>query len=207
MKYCDIYLVRHGETDWNAQGLLQGQTDIPLNQDGEKQAQQLTQMLAHVPFKVAFSSDLSRAFRTAEIVLHNRPIKIEKTPLLRERFMGSFEGKKWIELDNCLKPQVSHVCQLPKNDYLAYQWHPEIETSSTVFCRFKTILDQIVYNNLGETVLIVSHGALIRSVLEHIELIPGYKWNAANCGYVHLKVSQEEIILHHSHKISQSTLS
>ena len=63
-----IYLVRHGETDWNQAGLLQGQTDIALNAQGLEQAHDAAERLKKVPFEIAFCSPLIRAKRTAEII-------------------------------------------------------------------------------------------------------------------------------------------
>ena len=61
-----IYLVRHGETDWNQAGLLQGQTDIALNAQGLEQAHDAAERLKAVPFEIAFCSPLIRAKRTAD---------------------------------------------------------------------------------------------------------------------------------------------
>ena len=66
-----IYLVRHGETDWNQAGLLQGQTDIALNAQGLEQAHEAAERLKEVPFEIAFCSPLIRAKRTAEIIHGN----------------------------------------------------------------------------------------------------------------------------------------
>ena len=71
-----IYLVRHGETDWNQAGLLQGQTDIALNAQGLEQAHDAAERLKKVPFEIAFCSPLIRAKRTAEIIIGDRKIII-----------------------------------------------------------------------------------------------------------------------------------
>src|SRR5689334_14138742 len=92
-----FYLIRHGETDWNNQHLLQGQIDIPLNAKGEEQAQELAQVLKDINFDLAFSSDLIRAKRTTEIVALEKQLMIETTKTLRERAFGEFEGQS-IEL-------------------------------------------------------------------------------------------------------------
>ena len=67
-----IYLVRHGETDWNQAGLLQGQTDIALNAQGLEQAREAAERLKEVPFEIAFCSPLIRAKRTAETIIGDR---------------------------------------------------------------------------------------------------------------------------------------
>ncbi|RPD66483.1 phosphoglycerate mutase-like protein [Lentinus tigrinus ALCF2SS1-7] len=88
-----VYIVRHGETDFNRQGIVQGQIDTPLNDAGVEQAQLAALALQDTPFDVAYSSDLQRARRTAEIILEMHPgVKLETTPALRERYMGDWQG-------------------------------------------------------------------------------------------------------------------
>ena len=92
--YCQIYLIRHGETDWNAKGLLQGQSDIPLNKEGEKQTIEAAKKhFKKIKFAAIFSSDLVRAKRTAEIIALEKKMAVETSVLLRERDFGPFEGK------------------------------------------------------------------------------------------------------------------
>ena len=71
-----IYLVRHGETDWNQAGRLQGQTDIALNAQGLEQAREAAERLKEVPFEIAFCSPLIRAKRTAETIIGDRKITL-----------------------------------------------------------------------------------------------------------------------------------
>ncbi|XP_071485527.1 fructose-2,6-bisphosphatase TIGAR-like [Diadema antillarum] len=90
-----LTFVRHGETEYNKQGLLQGQTDIPLNETGFQQAAALGRYLTREPFTRIYSSDLSRCVQTAEGVIKNGKVPrpgIIKDARLRERYFGSFEG-------------------------------------------------------------------------------------------------------------------
>ena len=89
-----IYLVRHGETDWNQAGLLQGQTDIALNAQGLEQAHDAAERLKKVPFEIAFCSPLIRAKRTAEIIIGDRKITLTTDERLRELNFGPW--KAWI---------------------------------------------------------------------------------------------------------------
>ena len=86
----DIYIVRHGQTQWNLEKKLQGSTDNPLNETGKKQAQELGQKLAGVKFDHIYSSGLQRAKDTAAAFASSTPV----TPLvqLNERSFGKFEG-------------------------------------------------------------------------------------------------------------------
>ena len=94
-----LLLVRHGETDWNADGRLQGQTDRPLSDYGRRQAQQLADQLAGEEFEALYASDLSRARETAEIVGARLGLPVELDADLREKDWGTWEGLTSVERD------------------------------------------------------------------------------------------------------------
>lgn len=98
-----LILVRHGETLWNREGRFQGQTDVPLSPVGLEQAERVAERLAHGEWgkiDAVWSSDLARATQTAQAIVQrlpmlegqNQPLAVERTPLLRERSFGSWEG-------------------------------------------------------------------------------------------------------------------
>ena len=87
-----LLLVRHGETDWNAEGRLQGHTDTPLNDYGRRQAAALGEDLAGDGIDAVYSSDLARARETAEIVAGRLGLPVVLEPGLREKNWGSWEG-------------------------------------------------------------------------------------------------------------------
>lgn len=87
-----IFFFRHGETDWNLNGRLQGHADIPLNSTGEEQAKALADRLAYFQLEHIFSSDLKRALKTAEIVAQTNATPISSTDKLRECCLGEVEG-------------------------------------------------------------------------------------------------------------------
>ncbi|KAG6865919.1 hypothetical protein C0991_010420 [Blastosporella zonata] len=89
-----VYVVRHGETQENRDGVIQGQLDTSLNEVGLKQARIVGEKLRSIPFEIAFSSDLQRASKTAEAILAHHPgVELQKKVELRERFMGDMQGK------------------------------------------------------------------------------------------------------------------
>jgi 2,3-bisphosphoglycerate-dependent phosphoglycerate mutase len=90
-----LLLVRHGETDWNADGRLQGQTDRPLSAFGRRQARQL----ADEQLEAIYASDLSRARETAEIVGERLELPVVLDPDLREKDWGTWEGLTAVERD------------------------------------------------------------------------------------------------------------
>ena len=87
-----ILLARHGETDWNRNGRVQGHTDIPLNATGIAQAQALAERLAGEPLAAVFASDLERARVTAAAVAARHELPVSIDPDLREKNFGSWEG-------------------------------------------------------------------------------------------------------------------
>ncbi|KAG2068339.1 phosphoglycerate mutase-like protein [Suillus decipiens] len=90
-----LYVVRHGETEWNRTRIIQGQADSQLNDLGETQAAITGEALKEIHFDKAFTSDLSRASKTAEIILqHHADVILVKDQALRERFMGKLQGTK-----------------------------------------------------------------------------------------------------------------
>jgi broad specificity phosphatase PhoE len=87
-----LLLVRHGETDWNAEGRLQGHTDRPLNDYGRQQAKDLAERLADEGADAIYASDLARAKETAEILGARLGLPVVIDPNLREKNWGSWEG-------------------------------------------------------------------------------------------------------------------
>ena len=90
-----LYLVRHGETDWNKVKKIQGQVDIPLNQFGKHLAEETAEGLHDIPFDLCISSPLSRAYETARIILEGRDVPIITDARIGEMAFGEYEGKYW----------------------------------------------------------------------------------------------------------------
>lgn len=94
-----LLLTRHGQTDWNVAGKIQGVTDIELNETGVKQAQETREKLLNQKIDVIISSPLKRARKTAEIIKGERDIPLIIDDGLKERCFGKFEGKTAREFD------------------------------------------------------------------------------------------------------------
>ena len=91
-----IYIVRHGQTDWNLNGRYGGRIDVPLNEHGIDQAKQIREELININFDVVFSSPLIRAYTTAQIISDNNIIKDDR---IIERSNGDLEGKLKSEIN------------------------------------------------------------------------------------------------------------
>ena len=98
-------LVRHAQTAWNAQGLLQGHTDVPLNDAGRDQARRLGERLSRVGLDAAYSSDLLRCTQTLEPLVAGRDLSVSYTDLLREQAFGRWEGMSFSAI-NAAYPEL-----------------------------------------------------------------------------------------------------
>lgn len=163
--YCTLYLVRHGETEWNVQKINQGQSESPLTENGIRQAGEAAEKLKNVNFEAIFSSDLSRAHRTAEIIKLDRDIIIETSKLLRERSHGSFEGKHFEVLENELKEKMEEREKLSEDEYHSFRLAPDIETDEELMQRFFLQLREIAIAYPDKSVLVVTHAGCIKNFL------------------------------------------
>ncbi|MCS7031011.1 MAG: histidine phosphatase family protein [Gloeomargarita sp. SKYG116] len=156
-----IYLVRHGETDWNRQGQFQGQKDIPLNDQGQRQAEQTRQLLANVALDFAVSSPLSRARQTAEVILQSHPgVSLELLPDLQEISHGLWEGKFHhqveAEFPGMLAAWHTHpeTVQMPQGENLSQVW----ERAGRAWHKIITCYE-------GQQGLVVAHDAINKAIL------------------------------------------
>lgn len=157
-------LVRHGQTDANVQGVLQGHIDTPLGETGRAQARAAAERLKHEKFDLFYASDLSRALETAQII--GKAIGMEPTPLreLREWRLGELEGRPHSEL-RTLYPDIIQSFHLDRAEDIPV---PGGESRDEFFLRITTCLDRLRDENPGARILLVSHGGALRAVYRHI---------------------------------------
>ncbi|MEQ1500473.1 MAG: histidine phosphatase family protein [Parcubacteria group bacterium] len=166
--YCKVYLLRHGETEWNIKDITQGQSESLLAEVGIKQAEEAAEKLKKVDFHAIFSSDLYRALKTAEIVNSDRKLSIQTSPLLRERSYGIFEGQHASVFKNTLKDKLKERAPLQGNEYLSFELAPFIETDERVVGRLIQKIQEITTTHPNKTVLVVTHGGCIKNFLVKI---------------------------------------
>ncbi|UJR13118.1 hypothetical protein I4U23_000142 [Adineta vaga] len=183
----DIYIIRHGETNWNIQRKLQGHTDIPLNEKGLLQAEQLQEKFQDFHFSKVVSSDLQRAYSTAQLIV--KSIQIEKSSLLREKSFGQWEGHLIEELHSYLK-QLYDIEHFTKEQYLSFKWEDNAESFSDVYQRFQTLIRSIFISNLktNDPILFSTHGGVLRAILYHLDFHQGFRWQITNCAFLKLTV-------------------
>jgi probable phosphoglycerate mutase len=155
-----IYLIRHGETDWNRDRRIQGQSDTPLNDTGREQSRRLGERLADVPFDLAYSSDLSRTIETARLILEPRPIDLRTDAGLRERAFGKWEGGTADDVARA-DPERWAAWRSGARDVSP----PGGESQIDLARRVTHALDTIIAANGGRTLLVVSHGGAIQATL------------------------------------------
>ncbi|OZU89426.1 histidine phosphatase family protein [Virgibacillus indicus] len=145
-----ICLIRHGETDWNAAGRLQGKTDIPLNSKGVKQAEACSTFLTSSHYDVLITSPLKRARQTAEIINQLLHLPLLVMDDFAERYFGDAEGMTYDERSFAF-PDKNYPNQEGKEDFSN---------------RIMTGLQHINQSYPDQKVLLVAHGAVIKSVLK-----------------------------------------
>ena len=157
-----LLLMRHGETDWNTVGRLQGQTDVPLNDSGRKMAISCAEGMKDVHIDACISSPLCRAAETAELIIKGRDIPISFDDRLKEASFGCWEGL-------ICKAEGYNV---PLEDFGVYWREPEspeldptVEKLTNVAARVESFLaDLLKREDLADkTVLLVVHGCVLRS--------------------------------------------
>lgn len=151
-----ICLVRHGETDWNAEKRIQGQTDIPLNATGRAQALAAAFGLSHHAFTAIYSSDLARAWQTAQAASERLGIEIHGEAGLRERHYGIFQGLTPAE--GAQRHPDAHARYAVRDpDY-------DFETGETLrgfAVRVVEAVERLTRHHAGQSILAVTHGGVL----------------------------------------------
>ncbi|GAB4437888.1 MAG: alpha-ribazole phosphatase [Anaerolineae bacterium] len=169
-----LLLIRHGETDWNAQGRYQGQTDIPLNAVGWQQAQALAQRLAREPLTAIYASDLRRAGQTATVIAEPHQLPVRHDPRLREMRFGVFEGLTYAEIA-ARYPEALAAWQQNRDTP-----PPGGEALAAFSARVRDFFDAVIAAHDDAAVLVVAHGGALRDMICRALDIPAdRRWNLA----------------------------
>jgi broad specificity phosphatase PhoE len=191
-----FYIVRHGQTDWNVAGRIQGHQESQLTDKGRQQAQERAQNFEGITFDAAYASDLSRAKETAEILLEGQGHTLRTSPRLREVSQGSLEG---YHRDKA-REEFSEIYELwdrsDDHERMKIRKVPGAETGEEAAERFLDQIKAIARDHKNQTVLVVTHGGVMRiflfkaglvelSRIEHIE----------NLGYVVIESDGEQFRL------------
>lgn len=147
-----VILARHGETDWNRDGIWQGHGDPPLNELGRRQAAALADHLAGAPIDAIYSSDLRRAAETAAFLSEATGLGIELDAGLREMDVGSWTG---ITIEEA-------------NRRFERSKQPDGETREEFDTRVVAALHRVAAAHPGARIVVVAHGGVVRSLQRHV---------------------------------------
>ncbi|MBN2241006.1 MAG: histidine phosphatase family protein [Dehalococcoidales bacterium] len=166
-----LLLVRHGETEYNVLHKIQGHTDIDLNEKGIRQVEKVGERLAGEKIDIVYSSDLTRAVDTARAAINSHDLEIRKTPEIREMDYGLAEGMTYTELKESYPSIATSIF-----DFDLSISFPEGETFMDFVNRGTEFLDDLLSRSEDQTVLIVSHGGMIKAMICHLLGIEQTHW-------------------------------
>ena len=196
-----FYLARHGKTEWNTQGLIQGHKDSKLTSEGENQAMQLAKELREVKFDLVFSSDLLRAKRTAEIVALEKQLAVQTTRLLRERTYGIYEGCAY----DAMKKYDAFIESLSHSERFTHK-SDRVESDEEIVGRMFTFIRETAVIHPGKTILLLSHADIIYTTLVHLGFGTYKTFHLSaigNAGYAVLKTGGSDISILSTVRIEQ----
>jgi len=157
MEATRIIAVRHGETAWNVDARIQGQTDIALNETGLWQARRVGEALSGEPITVVYSSDLERAQATARCIAEPAGVPLVPHRGLRERSFGMFEGRTFEEIHRDWPDQAQNWRQrIP-------EWQPPEGGESLLELRerVRRTVEELAARHPGEQIVLVAHGGVL----------------------------------------------
>lgn len=178
-----LYLLRHGQSEWNVLHKVQGQEDTALTERGIEQAGMAAERLKDEKIDIIYSSDLRRAYDTAEIVGNKLNLDVNKLESIREVHFGVWQG---LDLDTIKKEHG--------DDYKLWRTEPhnlnikDAENLHTLRDRVLKDIQNLVSENPGKKILLVSHGAAIKALILGILDIDISKYNKLTVGNVGLSI-------------------
>ena len=179
-----IYIIRHGQTDWNIEHRTQGHTDIALNKNGIEQAELITQKIANLKIDNIISSDLKRAYMTAQIINKKFNKTSETDKRLREFCFGTLEG---ITRDKITQEIWDDFNKNPKQF--------NAETKEEIFNRIKSFIDDIKSNNINKNTLVVTHGGPIRMIKYYLDNGNNFNDKKYLAEYMTLKINNIDVFI------------
>ena len=188
----EIYLVRHGETDWNNDGRFQGHVNIPLNEKGKIQAQEAYERLKAINFDLIYSSDLERAAETARIINAHREIPIHYDQRLRERDAGKYSGLTLSEISK-IKGVDLTISKYVSDDILE-----GIEPLSQLISRVTEFIEHMMNNQFSKC-LIIGHGGSLSIIASNLTGNPFKEMMFKNCGI-------KKVIMEDSHALLEEVV-
>lgn len=180
-----LYIVRHGETDWNKARRVQGHADIPLNEYGIHLAEQTAEGMKDIPFDLAYTSPLIRAKQTAEILLAGRDIPVLESEGIKELGFGAYEGMCCSGENRDTESEKFKSFFTDTGNYVPAEGGESIQA---LMERTGKFLRELCGDDAlsGKQILVSTHGAAMTALLNQIrgnfEIADFWKWQVpANC--------------------------
>jgi alpha-ribazole phosphatase len=188
-----LYLVRHGETEWNAEQRFQGHSDVPLNENGRRQAEAIAQHLATQELDAIYASDLSRAWDTAAAIAAHHDIELAAEANLREGSFGQWEGLTYAEIEQ-------------RDPKAVAAWHEDISSFSPpagesihqLHDRVAAAYRQIAARHADQTVLLVAHGGSLQMLICLLLGLPAksfWQFNLGHCSLSKISIYEAGAII------------
>ncbi|TGK02069.1 histidine phosphatase family protein [Leptospira selangorensis] len=189
-KEYQLFLIRHGETVWNKERRLQGQTDTPLSEFGKEQASKLAEKLKNKKIELIFSSDLKRAKETSEQISHQLGIKIIYHPGLREIHLGEAQGILESDLPNKFGEESYSAWKSSEKVYDQFRF-PGGESKSEAELRIIESILNLLKLHRKNNIAICSHGFVLSRFYEHFSLKKFSHSKLGNCEVIELSIPLE----------------
>ncbi|MBE6086059.1 alpha-ribazole phosphatase [Selenomonas ruminantium] len=168
-----VIFIRHGQTEWNVTGRYQGQSDVKLTEEGKKQAEKLADNFPVAKVDAIYASDLCRAMVTAETIAAKFGLKVQAEPAFRELSFGDWEGLTYQQIVDKWEEAMANFLQHP--DILEI---PGGESFPAVQQRAMKRLNELIEKHDGQTIVVVAHGAVLRTMLTAALHMPlQYLWS------------------------------
>ncbi len=188
----EIILARHGETEWNVQGVFRGRVDIELNETGIKQAELLAEYLSDLKVEAVYSSPLRRALKTAEVIASHRKLDVKIAPGLIDIDFGEWQGLSHQEVKDRYKELYGKWLNNPDKVKI-----PAGESLADVRKRAIGVVDEVTAKHEG-TVVLVSHRVVSKVLIcALLGLDNSHFWNIRldTCGITTFTYENERFIL------------
>lgn len=209
----EIYLVRHGESKGNLHFQTTGDSLVgigvlgtDLTEQGREQIKSTREKLKEIKFAAIYSSHLARAEESAMIFAEELKLPVNKMERLRERTMGSLQGKRSAELKETFKKEYEALDKLPHEEKMKWKLVADMENANEAAERMKNILLEISEKHSEQTILVVTHGALMRFFLmtlgfaKYNELPSG---SIENGGFVKLSIDDDKFTVTETYKVTK----
>ncbi len=204
----ELYILRHGTTPWNQKHLLQGWSDIPLDEHGIRLAKELHEALQDVHFDLCYTSPLLRAKQTAELVLEGRRVPTIEDERLKEMCFGKYEGRDVSRSNPNLEDWLRRALS---TEMEAYRTPEDGESPQQVIERTGRFLKDVCeqFGNDDKRILISTHGAASRAMMNN--LWGGDFWHGSiplNCTICIVRFAdgqvadiQQDVVFYHSEAV------